>query len=238
MLDYYATPNVRESYKEMLAGDKATIHAIAASIATQIDRDDVLIPVPGDNGMMSEVCKMIAQQTGCQVRESLRYEPANGLILNELHNTHTSYNAVIVGSVDGISRNLELAKKLLPRVQVKAFASVNAVASQTANKLMANIGQKSPFETLKELAFKGHDATAFSFTQLLIRDYPDRKKDIIREAAANFERTSHSAFSEGIKTGFDGDLALMRAPESLNDRRAQQPQPEAPVNDTSIRRRA
>jgi hypothetical protein len=238
MLDYYATPNVRESYKEMLAGDKATIHAVAASIATQIDRDDVLIPVPGDNGMMSAVCKMIAQQTGCQVQDSLRQDPAKGLVLNTLRNAHSPNNAVIIGSVDGISRNLELAKALLPQAQIKAFASVNTTASQTARKLMANVGQKSPFETLKELAFNGNDATAFAFTQLLIRDYPDRKTDIIREATANFERTSHSAFSEGLKTGFDGDLALMRAPESLNDRRAQQPQPKAPVNDTPIRRRA
>jgi hypothetical protein len=238
MLDYYATPNIRESYKEMLAGNKATIHAVAASIATQIDRNDVLIPVPGDNGIMSEVCKMIAQQTGCQVHDNLRYEPANGLILNKLHNTHTPYNAVIIGSVDGISRNLELAKKLLPRLQVKAFASVNTEAFQTANKLMANIGQKSPFETLKELALNGYDATAFFLTQLLIRDYPDRKKDIIREATANFESTSHSAFSEGLKTGFDDDLALTRAPESLDKRRPQQPQREVPINDTPIRRRA
>jgi hypothetical protein len=236
MLDYFATPHVRECFKAMLAGDRVAVHTIAASIATQIESDDILVPVPGDNNMMSAVCKIIAQQTGCQVQDTLRQDPATGLVINTPRNAQIPQNAILIGSVDGVSHNLKLAKALLSTVRVKTFAKVNEEAYHAAQKLMVSVGKKSPFETLKELAFEGKDATAFAFTRLLIRDYPDRKTDIVREATVNFKNTAHSSFREGLKEGFDGDLALMRSPDSLDKRRASQS--DVPTNAVQTRRRA
>lgn len=225
MLDYYATPEVRELCHKAKLGDPAALNAIAETLSAQIGPNDTIVPTPnrnGEPGVMGEICKQISALTNCHVweglvgnkRESNYAAKKRGAALSHhelgftLKEPPPISALILIDTIEDTGTTLNAALSLLPNAQSLTFASVNKEAERLANQHY-NISEHSqPLPAVKVLATIKDEGVAFHFIRLVMRDMISEQDKFIQACQSLYNYPSHAGLKHGLNGGFKGDLKL------------------------------
>lgn len=221
MLDYYATPNVRELCHRAKKGDNDALMQVAEVIAVGINENDTITPVPnrnGEAGVMGDVCKYISEITGCKVwggivgaqRQSQYAAKKSGQPLSTMALGFTLSSAIpvvtdrhiVIDVIKDTGTTLGAALALLPGAEAMTFASVDKRAELEAQLILHKLPDMSVHSVTKGLYKATMDNVAFSYVYKAIKMLPDAEDDLIRQLKKQFSYTQHAGIQEGCRQGF------------------------------------
>lgn len=230
MLDYYATPNVRELCHKAKYGDPEALLKIAEVLASNVGSNDTITPVPnrkGESGVMAIVCGHISRLTGCTVWDGLQgvvrpsqYEAKKkgapltiadlGLSLKGPPPPSTDRH-LIVDIIQDTGTTLNAALTLLPKAKPLPFAVVDKQAELAAENNLRQLHWFEPENLIAALARSGSEREAFAFVYKAVQLHPSAESALIRQLQQQFPFTQHAGLKAGIQSLFSVAFDLRQA---------------------------
>ena len=156
MLDYYATPNVRELCHAVKQGDTQAVNQMAAALALHVTSNDVLTPVPnrqGEPGVIGYLCERIAERSGCKIWDGVRGKKRashydvkkSGRALKEEHLAFYLTDSLpsltgkhfVVDAIKDTGLTIRAATNLIPNAEPLIFAVVDKEEQALARTLLS-----------------------------------------------------------------------------------------------------
>jgi hypothetical protein len=221
MLDYYATPNVREICHGVKKGELAAILKMAETLSLGISENDIITPVPnrnGEPGVMLRVCKHISVLTGCKVWDGMRgnarasqYESKKkgvslgrddlGFKLTDVPPIPSGRHFV-VDTIKDTGTTLNAALELLGRAEQLSFAAVDKDVELQAQMLREGITKDDPDALLKALVGIDREDVAFAFVYQSVTKLPAIDGMLSAQLKKQFKNPIHAGLNLGIEKGF------------------------------------
>ena len=221
MLDYYATPNVRELCHAVKQGKPEAIDEMAAALALHVTNDDVLTPVPnrhGEPGVIGLLCDRVAGLTGCKIWDGVRgrqrashYETKkNGHSLKEDQLAFRLTDAVpivtgkhfVVDAIKDTGLTINTAKMLLPNAEPLVFAVVDKEEQDLAYKLLSGCDVSCQAELSRVLSDIDNEGVAFSFVYHALHSNEKAEPTLVDTLKSAFPHATHAGLVRGVEYGF------------------------------------
>jgi hypothetical protein len=225
LLDYYATPDVRELCHKAKQGDPVALNVIAETLSTRIGSSDTIVPTPnrnGEAGVVGDICRRISYITNCNIwdglvgnkRESIydakkRGRPLTGEALGFALKTPPPSTALtIIDTIEDTGTTLDAALSLLPNAQSLTFAFVDKEVERTANNQYHISEHSQPLPALKMLTQIPNESVAFHFIRLVMRDLDKGHDAFLESCRSIYTQPKHAGLKTGLRGGFKAEFKL------------------------------
>ena len=221
MLDYYATPNVRELCHAVKQGNAQAIDEMAAALALHVSSNDVLTPVPnrhGVPGVIGDLCERIAALTGCTIWDGVRGQKRashydikkSGL---RLHEDQLAFHLIdslpsltgkhfVVDAIKDTGLTIRAATNLIPNAEPLTFAVVDKEEQALARVLLNASDVSCDASLALALSNIDDEGVAFSFVYQALHENESAEPALIDTLKSVFPRATHAGLVGGIEKGF------------------------------------
>ena len=221
MLDYYATPNVRELCHAVKQGNAQAIDEMAAALALHVSSNDVLTPVPnrhGVPGVIGDLCERIAALTGCTIWDGVRGQKRashydikkSGL---RLHEDQLAFHLIdslpsltgkhfVVDAIKDTGLTIRAATNLIPNAEPLTFAVVDKEEQALARVLLNASDVSCDASLALALSNIDDEGVAFSFVYQALQENESAEPALVDTLKSAFPRTTHAGLVSGVEKGF------------------------------------
>lgn len=221
MLDYYATPNVRELCHAVKQGDTQAVNQMAAALALHVTSNDVLTPVPnrqGEPGVIGHLCERIAERSGCTIWDGVRGKKRashydvkkSGRALKEEHLAFYLTDSLpsltgkhfVVDAIKDTGLTIRAATNLIPNAEPLIFAVVDKEEQALARTLLSASDINCNTSLALALSNIDDEGVAFSFVYQALQENESAEPALVDTLKSAFPRTTHAGLVGGVEKGF------------------------------------